>query len=208
MEKKSNTKKSRKWWLWIIIALILIGSCTRNNDAEGFPDEETIAVTQSPTPISTDGNATDSLSIIDRFIVLYGSNSISDISNLDIRGNDYRTEYRLNSFKNAVGKKGIIDGGTIEIVNYGTSSTDSIRIYAVTDTLDSATALCSNVIHILDASISDDEISAELAPLENVSSANFYLGSAGYISGYINTNYENGGVSGYEIMIDCSKINF
>lgn len=208
MKKKSDAKKSRKWWLWIIIALILISACTRSDDVEGSPDEETIAVTQSPTPISTDGNATDSLSIIDRFIALYGSNNISDISNLDIRSIDYRTEYRLNSFKNAVGKKGIIDCGTIEIVNYGTFSSDSIRIYAVTDTLDSATTLCFNVIHILDASISDDEISAELAPLENVSSANIYLGSAGYISGYINTNYENGGVSGYEIMIDCSKINF
>lgn len=38
---------------------------------------------------------------------------------MDIQIDDYRTEFRLNIFKNALGKKGTITGGNIEIVNYG-----------------------------------------------------------------------------------------
>lgn len=50
----------------------------------------------------------ESQSNIDKFIECYNlscKNQITDIQDMDIQGLDYRTEYRLNAFKNAVGKK-------------------------------------------------------------------------------------------------------
>lgn len=186
-----------------------------STEANSIQNENVEATTPIEEPISEEELATEEpiteFDVVDTFINKYNIvavNQISDITEMDIQGDDYRTEFRLNAFKTALGKKGTITGGRINIVNYGTWSNDTIRIYATTDTLDNAIDIYTTIIHILDNSITDEEIADSYSSLDSVSSTNIYLGSASYISGYINCKYANGGISGYEIMIDCSKLNF
>ncbi len=214
---------------WVIYLIIGLSGNTDDttSDTSTTPDttiEETSSTTndeqvENNTSDTINDNTTeenieepvDEFAIIDTFIDKYNDvavNTISDIVEMDIQGDDYRTEFRLNAFKSALGKKGSITGGRINIVNYGTWENDTIRFYVTTDNLDNAIDIYTTIIHILDSSITDEEIADSYSSLEHVSSANIYLGSAGYISGYINCTYANGGIGGYEIMIDCDKINF
>lgn len=203
----------KKWLAFTLYLLsLLITGCSTENPLPATEIPETIkiietteATTESPT------EPPNEYAVLDQFIELYNSIAnyqISEIVDLDMQGDDYRTEYRLNAFKNAVGKKAVIPGGSIELLNYGVWSNDSIRIYAVSDALDAAIELCTNAIHILDASISDEEILKQFDSLEYVNSANIYLGDAGYISGYVNVFHSNGSIGGYEIMLDCTQLNF
>ena len=140
--------------------------------------------------------------IIDAFIKQYNniSNvSIDNIKNMDLKGEDYKTEFRLNAFKNAVGKKGSIGKSSISIVNYGVWSNDSIRFNITSNSQKEVTRIYTNLIHTLDKSISDNDIQKSYSAIIDGYDANILLGEAGYISGYINNN---------EIFIDCTKLNF
>lgn len=172
------------------------------------------AITESTesksVPIS-ESKEMDPYSSLDIFIDNYNSTSdypITDISELDIQGIDYRTEYRLNAFKNAVGYKGTVNENEIHIVNYGNFSNESIRLYMTADSIDKVIDVYEKSICILDDTIADNDIKDGYGSLDTTGSANFYLGKSGYISGYINCIYADGGISGYELMIDCSKLNF
>lgn len=193
-----------------ITATMLIAATTMSVMACNGKSAETQAPT-SETLITTETTATtDTLdteestqegSAVDRFIEIYNDSyddKITDISDLDIQGDDYRTEYRLGAFKKAVGKKGILDQNEIEIITYGYSNS-AIRFYMTTDSMDDATKICRNIIHLLDNSISDDEITEEFDSLDTTKYASLYLGDTGYIGGYIDN---------CTFMIDCSKIKF
>jgi len=153
--------------------------------------------------VSSESNTIlDEYAVIDAFINNYNTiadNQISDISKMDIQGEDYRTEFRLYAFKTAIGKKGVISNGCINIVNYGTNSKVSIRIYATADNQEDILDVYTTVIHTLDSSITDKEILNSYSSLEHVSYINIFLGESDYITGYIND---------CEIMIDCSRLNF
>ena len=99
-------------------------------------------------------------SIIDNFISKYNvasDNQITNISILDIRDSDYRVEYRLNAFKNAVGEKGFIGNTEIQIVNYGVYANNSLRFYFTIDTADVGTNICYNIVRLLDDSVPYDD---------------------------------------------------
>lgn len=65
--------------------------------------------------------------------------------------------------------------------------------------MDTAIDIYTQIIHILDSTITDDKIKDSYSSLEYTDIANIYLGSTGYISGYINGN---------EIMVNCEEINY
>lgn len=94
----------KKKLLFIILTSTLLASCiacgsSRMNDTsvQNFSvNDATDATNDNDNPYS----------IIDNFISKYNvasDNQITNISILDIRDSDYRVEYRLNAFKNAVG---------------------------------------------------------------------------------------------------------
>ena len=77
--------------------------------------------------IETKSKKVNKYKIIDEFISNYEkkyNTSITDVQKMDIQGEDYRVEFRLNAFKNAIGKKGMLNGYKIEIVNYGAWNRD------------------------------------------------------------------------------------
>lgn len=163
---------------------------------EPVTEEVTEAVTEPINEYAT----------IEQFVDLCNGASdfvITDLVPMDIHGEDYQTEFRLFAFENAVGLKGSIGDDSIQIVNYGALANDQLRIYARVSSLEIAEALVTDLVYVLDDTISADDLAFELSNPSSI-----YLGEAGYISGYINTDYANGGVSGYDIMIDCTHINF
>lgn len=193
----------------IMISTLFLTSC--ENDSDGGKSTDSVTEVPMTTSPVTEPEVLNEHSVIDKFIELYNTSNTNPIYNLaemDIQGDDYRTEFRLNAFENAVGQKGAINGGTVQIVNYGVWSNDTIRVYAATDTYENAIDLYTTIIHILDSTITDDEIADQYSGFSHTGSSTIYLGNAGFISGYIETSYANGGVDGYEIMIDCSKILF
>lgn len=216
--------RNRKLWVCVLVLVIVFGliSCGNEtntldntepttNNAEVTTDDTQTECTETTNPPETVPVVVNEYAVVDKFIDLYNTAStlpITDLVQMDIHGEDYITEFRLSSFKNAVGEKGTVNGGTVNVVNYGSWSNDKIRVYAVMDNADSAFELCTVLIHVMDSTISDDDIADQYERFSHTGSTNIYLGTAGYISGYINTSYANGGIDGYEIMIDCSKINF
>lgn len=200
----------KKWWFWCIVILILCSffSSTQTDVTEGtgsIPSNtdpfDSVAITTT-----LEQEDVNEYVIVERFVELFnesGENKISDTYELDIHGTDYRVEYRLNSFDNAVGLKGSCSGCSIEIVNYGAWKNEDIRIYAFVDNIDIAKEIVTNSVHILDDSISDEDILSELDDPSSI-----YLGTAGKITGYINESHSNGGIDGYDVMVDCGDLTF
>lgn len=213
MKSKKKAKPAspiyKKWWFWAIVIVAVIGIAGNAGNTEQpqgtTPPTETTApeeTTTVPEQTTTAPIEVNEYAVVEKFVELYNASSeipISDLVAMDIQGEDYRTEFRLNAFKNAVGQKGTFNGGSIQIVNYGAWSNDEIRIYANADSYDAALEIVYSVIHILDNTITDDEIAENLDR-----SSGIVLGAGGYISGYLNESY----TGTYEIMLDCSRINF
>lgn len=128
---------------------------------------------------------------IDKFISLYEkkyNTSITDVQKMDIKGEDYRTEFRLGAFDNAIGKKGYINGYKIEMVNYGSWSRDSFRIYLTADSNENALIMFKQLIKIFDNTISDDDIDET--------------------SGTVSKSEISSQIIGYDIFISTTKIKF
>lgn len=189
--------------LALIISLVLCAcgdTSPSESSASAAPPQTTAATTE---PVSE-------YAVIDAFILQYDGIApapLADVVQMDIQGEDYQTEFRLPAFDNAVGKKAYSGDDLIQIVNYGVRNNDSIRFYGFFGSYDAATQFVYDVVHILDSEIPDDEIADQFSGFEYTGSVNVYLGKAGYISGYLNTSYANGGVSGYSVFIDCSDVS-
>lgn len=190
--------------LLFLISILLVGCGSADiehviteSTAEPVTEEATLPPTTEPI---------NEYATIEQFVELFNGHSdliIADLVPMDIQGDDYQTEFRLPAFKNSVGLKGFVGEDSIQIVNYGAFENDQLRIYARVASLETAEALVTDLVYVFDDTISAEDIAFELS-----SPSSIYLGDAGYISGYINTDYANGGVAGYDIMIDCTHINF
>lgn len=194
MRKKATKQKKpiyKKWWFWAILVLVVLGAA---GGGEAEPDAPAEIETAPPQVTQ---QATEPVDIVGMFIDRYNSTAavqIADVSELDVQGDDYRVEYRLQSFDDAVGQKGTIGNGTIEIINYR----DSIRVYATTDTVESAKEIIYTATHIIDSSMTDDEIAEQFRAFEHTGSCTLSP------NGYFETDYGNGGIIGYKIMVDGS----
>ncbi len=224
--KKSNVRSNnpekkkplyKKPWVWVVgIVLIICAIVPSRHPSPTYKEStEQEAIAPGENEEATASLEENEYTAIDRFIEKYNAladSPISGLEQMDIQGEDYRVEYRLNAFENAVGKKGTVDGGSIEVVNYGVQngaqSNFIIRVYATINSYENAINFYKTVVGIFDDSIPEEEISKQYSALSETGSANIYLGTAGHISGYINETYANGGTAGYEIMIDCSDLNY
>lgn len=190
------------------LTLILALSGCGSSPAKDHTDSTTFL--PQTTAASTGTEPVNEYAVIDSFILQYdavASSPLADVVLMDIQGEDYQTEFRLQAFKNAVGKKGSFADGELQIVNYGVWSNDSLRFYAFFSTYESATQFVYDIVSILDSSISEEEIADQFSGFEHTGTSNIYLGKAGYISGYIHTSYADGGIEGYSVFIDCTDIS-
>ena len=121
--------------------------------------------------------------IIDAFIEEYNAtaeNKLSNPTEIDIQASEhYRTEYRLNAFKNAVAKQCSISDTVVDIVNYGGLSNDSIRMYLTTDNEELAISFFDTAAKVLDSSATDQMISEANDNIRDESNGN-YLNDISY----------------------------
>lgn len=185
--------------IWFLIALVLGNSSEETELATIETDYVTTPETTTETESETE--AIDEFGLINQFINSYNSYAsepITDIEEMDIQGDDYRTEFRLNAYADAVGLKGVINGNEIEIINYGNFKNDLLRIYADTDSYDSTVEIYTTILKTINSSITDEEIQASYETLKDSRQSNIIL-SEYDVQGYI--TYQ-------EIMLDCRELSF
>ena len=195
----------RLFALTLSIFLLFLSACSNSSapvTTPTIPPTATPSPTPQPTP--TPIRYLKDQELISTFIDRYNSisdNDISDLTDMDIHGEDYKTEFRLNAFDNAIGTKGLINNGAVEVIASGAWSNSDFRLYATLDNMDTAIALYVDIIHVLDESISDEDIMSAIDGIDYIGDTSIVLGDGGYITGYIHTLLRNEGI---ELMIDCS----
>ena len=176
-----------------------------DSEQENIITSEPENITSEPTPEAEE--SINPYEPIDKFIELYNSsadNQIKVISELDIHGKDSRLEYRTKAFDNAVGYEVSIKDISLDIVTYGNFKNDNIRIYTYAPTLESAIEIFTSAIHILDSTITDEELQREYDFLDSYDARIV----SSDINAYINRDFGGGGVQRYEIMINCDSFSY
>lgn len=209
----------KKWWFWaIVVVFAMVATAPSENQGVDNPassiDDSTGAHISSESTFDSAEETIppeekDEYAVVDRFIESYNtisSEPIVNISQMDIHGADYKVEFRLNAFRNAVGKKGTVPNGTIEAINYGVWDNDEFRVYAFVDSFDAAVNLYITAMRVDCHEIVQAEIDALYQRNDGVDSVP--LGYGKTLTGYINAAYANGGVSGYKILLENFSLNF
>lgn len=181
-------KKKKGKLFWIVVAIAILSVFTKANNKTHEVDEAGTAI-----------------SVVDAFYSLYNASAqykVSELEEMDIHGDDYRHEFRLSAFSSADGKKGVVDGGVFEAVNYGNMGKTEFRIYATVESKETAIQIVYDVIYIFDSSISDTKIKSEVEKDD----IRFVFGSQ--IQGYVLRTATTDPISGYKVFVDCSNINF
>lgn len=199
---------SRKVPIWIPLVLILVpfvlAVLLGIMGSDGASDPTTPPATEPHTEsVTASPNEVNEYTIVDKIIELYNSVStypVSDLCQMDIQGADYKTEFRLNAFRNAIGKKGMTPYGNVEIINYGSHNRNEFRIYASLDNLDASIELYRNLIIICGGTPSGQLSDTIKQTLSVAGSVN--LNSYATLSGILSARYENGSVNGYDIMLE------
>lgn len=183
-----TAKKKKRKLLWIVVVVSILFVLPKSGEKE-----------------ATSSAADTFSSAVDTFYSLYNASAkygVSELAEMDIQGDDYRHEFRLSAFSSADGKKGTVDGGVFEAVNYGNMGKTQFRIYATVDSKETAVQIVYDVIHIFDSSISDAKIRSEVEKDD----IRFVFGSQ--IQGYVLRTATTDPISGYKVFVDCSNINF
>lgn len=196
--------KYTNWNKWLKIGITLffvwalfIPTNKKTIESNKRADIESIATpTPQPSIHSNPKKSTNEVNPIECFVDLYNKNTDKKIENIvpaDLQGNDYRTEFRLPAFDEAVGSKGKIGNTEILIVNYGIFNLDSLRVYINPGVDCDINEIVKNTIHTLDSNITEQEIN------DLLSSTTLFCRETGHIDGYIEKN---------KAMVDCTKLNF
>lgn len=142
---------------------------------------------------------------VERFLELYeksATHPLLGLQEMDLHGSDYRTEFRLGAFKNAVGLKGTVLDLPIEVVGYGNQNA-SIRVYASANSREDANQIVADIVMCMDQTISKESIAARTE--KETDYCQFVLGCSNQIHGYISKDYSAGI---YNIFVNCEKTSF
>lgn len=182
-------------WLVILIIGLLNPNDATNTDTNNINNNGTKQVEKE-------------VKVNEAFIEKYNLTSSSKIENItsyDAQNKEsgyYRTEFRLNAFKNNSSIHGMIGSSTIDLINYGSlGEKDKFRLYASTDNEEQMKEIFKKAINIIDRSISDEKINEEINDAIKTHDNRFVLGG-NVDSGYIMTSKGK-----WEILID-SNIEF
>lgn len=179
--------------LLVLFTIIIIAICLIGNNSK----KDTIINTNASSNVPTD---TSQLLFIDTFINNYNENTNNKIYNCtefiasDKSSQYYRTEFRLDAFKNAKSIHANIKNCEIDMVDYSSDLYNSnhtrFRIYLKYENINDLQEIINEIFKILDSSISDTDIQ------KIYTSDSFYLKP--HIQGTILKN---------ELMIDYSNYN-
>lgn len=185
-------KKLKILLVIIFVLIIIILSFSQNNTSK--QEQENIVTDKE--------NEVETVSYLDNYIDKYNSLTkykITNLSVLDIHDKSsqhYKTEFRLQAFKNATAKTGTLDGNIIDIIDYSSFSlTNScnLRIYANISNTDIAKEFIRISSQIFDSTITENDLEEIY---NNINDYRFTLGKNNHIQGYIQET---------EIMLDYNN---
>ena len=136
----------------VIIMTLSITACSSNTDNQ---------VSEEPT---VDEPVVEQ-SMVDAFIEKYNeiaTTPITDVVEVDITDSasgHYRTEYRLDAFKESIAKTGKIGDIVIDIVNCGWKK-DELRVYVDGITSEQAAEIVKYAAPVMDPDVSKDDLQA------------------------------------------------
>ena len=125
---------------------------------------------------------TDEFGVINTFIEKYNEIATvqmtegKEIDIHDKEGGYYRTEFRLNAFKDAVAKQCKIGNATIDIINTksAVSNGNNIRIYLSTESIDVAEEVFDVIARIVYPTLTDAELAEAHEDLRSGNSGNYF----------------------------------
>ena len=146
-------------------SLAACGESSDNQVLEEEPKQEEQIVDgqeQSVEPSNTEEPIVDQ-SMVDAFIEEYNATAptpITDAVEIDVTDKEsghYRTEFRLDAFKDSIAKTGKIGDIVIDVVNCGWLK-DELRIYADNITPEQAVEIVKYAAPVMDPDVPNDEL--------------------------------------------------
>ena len=139
--------------------------------------------TSTPTPTPT---LEDYISgIVDAYNSLEAEQLVfdEDFTPSDKNSGHYRTEFRLTSFRDAIGKSYRLGEHCVDIVSYKTLfGKVNIRVYASGITLDQVLTMVQRMSLLMDDTLSNSEIEDAIAKIKKDKEANgYYYGNLGMV---------------------------
>jgi len=176
------------------------------NQSEGNLDNSNSGGTTNNSNNST--NTTDKYSNLKLFIAEYNKVAKTDITNtieIDIQSPEYyRTEFRLNAYKDAPAYKCNIGNNTIEIINSNYNGTfgSDLRIYTCVDTIEEAKEVFEAFCKSCNPNITQTDFDSFYSynSFDNQYGCSVTLKG---ISGYVNKKSD-----GFDIMLDADPDYF
>ena len=153
--------KLLKTCILILAMLVFLCGCSSNNSNTYNNIDDNTSLSQEMSPL-------------DNFISNYNScyeNKIDNYSYVDIQNEEYyRTEFRLNAFKNAKSIFLTINKSKILIIDYSSNLKNNIRFYITNGDFRKN---ASEILKVLDTDITNEEIENSFNSLSN----SFYIGN-------------------------------
>ena len=185
---------------WIIYLLIAFsGSDSGNNKDTSNMNTETTTVEQTMDEFVIDNDEAkngSSKSVIDKFISDINKYEdvnlefVDDFIPSDKEGGHYRTEFRLNAWKDSKGKSYKYGDSTVDIIL--SSSGEIQRIYMDSTTLEQCENMIRYASSLLDSTATEDDIQEAVDYIDEHKEANgYYYGKLGLlVLGHADSGYE------------------
>ena len=186
---------------WIVYLIIgLVGGGSGDNKDSSNANTETTTIEQSAdNSAANDSTAGSSESAIDSFIAEINKSediSLEYVENFipsDKEGGHYRTEFRLNAWKDSTGKSYKYGDSTVDIIL--SSSGEIQRIYMDGATLEQCENMIRYASSLLDSTATEADIQEAVDYIDEHKEAN------GYYYGKLGLLVLGHGDSGYEFML-------
>ena len=186
------------WIVYLIIGLVGGGSGD-NKDSSNANTETTTIEQPAYNSAANDSTAGSSESAIDSFIAEINKSediSLEYVENFipsDKEGGHYRTEFRLNAWKDSTGKSYKYGDSTVDIIL--SSSGEIQRIYMDGATLEQCENMIRDASSLLDSTATEADIQEAVDYIDEHKEAN------GYYYGKLGLLVLGHGDSGYEFML-------
>ena len=186
---------------WIVYLIIgLVGGGSGDNKDSSNANTETTTIEQSADNYAAnDSTAGSSESAIDSFIAEINKSEdisleyVEDFIPSDKEGGHYRTEFRLNAWKDSTGKSYKYGDSTVDIIL--SSSGEIQRIYMDGATLEQCENMIRYASSLLDSTATEADIQEAVDYIDEHKEAN------GYYYGKLGLLVLGHGDSGYEFML-------
>ena len=183
------------WIVYLIIGLAGGGSGD-NKDSSNANTETTTIEQPADNSAANDSTAGSSESAIDSFIAEINKSEdisleyVEDFIPSDKEGGHYRTEFRLNAWKDSTGKSYKYGDSTVDIIF--SSSGEIQRIYMDGATLEQCENMIRYASSLLDSTATEADIQEAVDYIDEHKEANgYYYGKLGLlVLGHVDSGYE------------------